>query len=248
MTNYNIYMKQLFTALFIFSAYLTFAQTANAAGTVTCQPIYGGGQTCIQAGNVAIDKKIAHPKTNSLVDTLTINDDKFAPESVVTFQLAVTNTGGSKINRIQVRDVFPQYADFSAGVGNYDSGNKTLTFEVNDLNPNETRTFNLVGKVVTASALPVDRGVVCIVNQAIAKDMANSGQESRDTAQLCIQKDLPVTVTQPEQPTETKGGLKVFPPQKTFTTPATGPEMLPLFALIPTGFLGAFLRKKARVS
>lgn len=238
------YMKKLSSFIVVIIGLVVSVTSANAAGTVTCQPIYGGGQTCIQAGNVSVDKKLAHPKTNVLVDNIGINDDKFAPESVVTFQITVTNTGGSRISKVQVKDVFPQYVDFAAGVGNFDSNTKTLSFDLNDLAVNETRTFNIVGKIVPANALPVDRGIVCVVNQATAKDAADSGGPSRDTTQLCVQKDLPVPTV---IPVETKGGLKVFPPQKTFTTPATGPEMLPLFALIPTGVLGAFLRKKARV-
>ncbi len=236
-------MKKSLVFLLTLIGLLLSATSVNAAGTVTCQPIYGGGQTCVQAGNISVDKKLAHPKTNSLIDNIGVNDDKFAPESVVTFQIAVTNTGGSRINKVAVKDIFPQYVDFAAGVGNFDSNNKTLSFEISDLNASETRTFNIVGKVVSASALPVDRGVVCVVNQATAKDVSFS-EESRDSAQLCIEKALPVPTVIPQ---ETKGGIKVFPPQKTFTTPATGPEMLPLFALIPTGALGAFLRKKALV-
>lgn len=230
--------KYLITITFLIG--LLASPKTSFAETI-CQPIYGGGQTCTQSGNVAIDKKIVHPKTNILVDNIGINDDKFAPESIATFQLAVTNTGGTKISRVKVTDIFPQNITFVAGVGNFDTSTKILSFEINDLNPNETKTFNIVGKIASANDLPVDRGIVCVVNQATAKDVSAS-QESRDTAQLCIQKDLPVT-----QPTETKGGIKVFAPQKTFTTPATGPEMLPLFALLPTGILGAFLRKKALV-
>lgn len=237
-------MKKLLSLIIVIIGLVISATSANAAGTVTCQPIYGGGQTCVQAGNVVVDKKLTHPKTSALVDNIGVNDDKFAPESVVTFQIAVTNTGGSKIDKVQVKDIFPSSIDFAAGVGNFDTGTKTLSFDVNDLNPNETRTFNIVGKVVPASSLPVDRGIVCVVNQATASNAADAGEPSRDTAQLCIEKALPVPTV---VVSETKGGLKVFPPQKTFTTPATGPEMLPLFALIPTGALGAFLRRKAIV-
>ncbi len=219
----------------------------SAYADVSCQPIYGGGQTCVQTGNVSINKTVMNPKTNSLVDNLGINDDKFGPESVVTFQIAVTNTGSAKISRVQVRDIFPQYVDFAAGIGNFDGGSKVLSFDVNDLNSNETRTFNIVGKVVKAENLPVSQGTVCVVNQATAKDASNSGNPSVDNAQLCIQKDLPAVTTQPTTVVETKGGIKVFPPQKVLTTPATGPEMLPLIGLIPTGLLGAFLRKKSLV-
>lgn len=241
-------MKTKIISATLFSAVtLLSIPTFSAYADVSCQPIYGGGQTCVQTGNVSVDKKLTHPKTNSLVDNIGVNDDKFGPESVVTFQIAVTNTGSGKISRVQVRDIFPQHVDFAAGVGNFDGGSKVLSFDVNDLNPAETRTFNIVGKVAKAENLPVNQGIVCVVNQATAKDSTNTGNPSVDNAQLCIQKDLPAVTTQPATVVETKGGLKVFPPQKTFTTPATGPEMLPLLALLPTGLLGAFLRKKSLI-
>lgn len=245
-TIYNTMKNKLITSTFL--AITTFALLATpVSADVSCQPIYGGGQTCVQTGNVSVDKKLTHPKTNSLVDNIGVNDDKFGPESVVTFQIAVTNTGSAKISRVQVRDIFPQYVDFAAGVGNFDGGSKVLSFDVNDLNPSETRTFNIVGKVVKAENLPVNQGTVCVVNQATAKDASNTGNPSVDNAQLCIQKNLPAVTTQPTTVVETKGGIKVFPPQKVLTTPATGPEMLPLLALIPTGLFGAFLRKKSLI-
>lgn len=232
--------KNLLAAVFLSITSLAFFITP-AQADVSCQPIYGGGQTCVQTGNLVVNKKVIDPKTGNLVDNLGVNDNKFGPEGVVTFQIAVTNTGNGKINRIQVKDIFPQFVDFAAGAGNFDGGSKVLSFDVNDLNPNETRTFNIVGKVTKAENLPGDRSTVCVVNQAIGT--TNDGQTSQDNVQMCIEKNAQVTPT--TTVVETKGGLKVFPPQKTFTTPSTGPEALPLIALLPTGALGAFLRRKA---
>lgn len=238
-------MNKTLFGLLISTIFLLSSATAEAS-TVTCQPIYGGGQSCTQSGNVSINKRVFAPN-GGLVDNLGINDTKFGPESLVNFQIAITNTGNSQIATVQVKDIFPQYIDFSSGAGNYDSSSKTLSFDVSGLNPSETRTFTVVGKVVKAESLPVDKGIVCVVNQATAKD-ASSSQVSQDNTQVCIQKSLETTVTQTGTTvvaTETKGGLKVFPPQKVLTSPATGPEMIPLMALLPTGILGAFLRKKA---
>lgn len=249
-------MKKALFSLVLSSIFCLASSASASAATASCQPIYGGGETCIQVGNVAVNKRVVDPKTNVLVDNLGINDNKFAPESVVTFQIAVTNTGNTKINTVQIRDIFPpQFVDFASGVGNFDANSKILAFDISDLNPSETRTFNLIGKVVKANQLPVDRGIMCVVNQATAKDAASTSEPSRDSSQLCIEKNQVIvtqpgiTVVQPGVtviPSETKGGLKVFPPQKVFTTPSTGPEMLPLIALLPTGAFGAFLRKKAR--
>lgn len=49
--------------------------------------------------------------------------------------------------------------------------------------------------------------------------------------------------TEPSQ-TTTKGGMTIFPPSQQTENPATGPEMIPLIALLPSGALGFFLRKK----
>lgn len=238
-TIYNNMKTKIISASLLAIASFAFLPIVASADT-SCQPIYGGGQTCVQTGNLVVNKKVIDPKTGNLVDNLGVNDNKFGPEGVVTFQIAVTNTGNGKINKVSVRDIFPQFVDFAAGAGNFDGGSKVLSFDINDLNPNETRTFNIVGKITKAENLPGDRSTVCVVNQAIGT--TNDNQTSQDNVQMCIEKNALVT---PTTVVETKGGLKVFPPQKTFTTPSTGPEALPLIALLPAGALGAFLRRKA---
>ena len=97
---------------------------------------------------------------------------------------------------------------------------------------NQTKTYNVSGKIVDANSLPADQGIMCIVNQANGTD-SNGGVNS-SSSQFCIQKSVlgtsfPVVTT--------KGGLTA--------TPATGPEMLPLISLIPGGLAGLFLRKKS---
>lgn len=231
--------KQITLALGLLSLLAIISAKSAFADGISCQPIYGGGQSCVQSGNVSVNKRVVDPVTNNLVDNLGINDNKFGPEGVVTFQISVTNTGNSQIGTVQIRDIFPQYVDFVSGMGNFDSNSRVLAFDITNLNAGETRSFNIIGKVVKSENLPVDKGIVCVINQATAKD-ASASNQSQDNAQMCIQKSLVTTV-----PTETKGGLKVFPPQKVLTAPATGPEMLPLIALLPTGAFGMFLRKKA---
>src|SRR3989344_6423472 len=165
-------MKKTLFGLLVSTIFLISSAKAEAA-TVTCQPIYGGGRSCIQSGNVSINKRVFAPNGN-LVDNLGINDTKFGPEGLITFQISVTNTGNTQIATVQVRDIFPQYVDFSSGAGNYDSGSKTLSFDISNLNSSETRTFTVVGKVAKAEGLPVDKGIVCVVNQATAKDASSS--------------------------------------------------------------------------
>lgn len=235
------------TAVTLFAAQTVSAQT-------TCQPIYGGGQSCVQAGNISINKMVAKPDTEIFVDSLGMGDP-FGPGKDVKFKLTVTNTGGSTLSRVTVRDIFPKFVTFVAGAGNFDTNTQTLTYTIGDLKAGESRSEAITGRIVPADQLPGDQMATCVVNQAIAAP--DSQPASQDNAQLCIKKDLVTQpgqpaqpgkgglVTQPGQPITTKGGQPVFAPQPVTTTPATGPEMLPLLGLIPSALAGFFLRRKA---
>lgn len=223
-------------ALFAIS-YSLFANTAYA--DTSCQPIYGGGQTCTTTGNILINKKVLNPANSIFVDNLGINDPKYNPGFIVNFKLEVTNTGNATINNVDVKDIFPQYIDFSSGPGSFDKNTKTLTFLLKNLTPNETRIFIVAGRVVKSSQLSINQEVVCVVNQATAA--AGSNGNSQDNAQLCIEnkvKPTPIILT--------KGGFPTFSPSPIKTTPATGPADFQLIGLAITGILGYFLRKKSQ--
>lgn len=226
-------MKKFF--LFFLLSVLYFLFPSSAKAEITCQPIYGGGQTCITTGTISVNKTVMNPKTNIMVDNLGINDPKYGPGFIVTFQLAITNTTNSVISQIDVRDTIPQFMNFSAGPGNFDQATKTLNFRIENLNANETRVFNVLGRVVDVNNLP-NSSIVCVVNQVNA--VTNQGATAQDNAQFCIEKNLlPTTVT------TTKGGFPVLSPTDVTSAPKTGPESLILLSLIPTGIAGFALRK-----
>src|SRR4030042_6518487 len=215
-------MKSFIFSLFaVATLYLVSALSVKA--DVSCQPIYGGGETCIQVGPVTINKTVKNPKTNAFVDNLGVNDPKYSPSSTVTFNLTVTNTGGSNISKTTVKDIFPQFTDFVSGSGSFDANTKTLSFDIKDLKAGESRTFTVQGKTATTDQLPSSQGITCVVNQATAT--SDNGQQSSDNSQFCIEK--PVLGV-------TKGGLKVAPAPSMAVTPPTGPEMLPLIGLVPS--------------
>lgn len=236
------FMKQivLTLSLLIIGLFATVG-VSYAAGT-NCQPIYGGGQTCVTTGNILINKTVQNPHTNQFVDNLGINDAHFAPGQTVTFQITVTNTGAAAIANTTVKDIFPQFVSFVSGPGNFDGNTNTLTFTVSSLQANESRTFTLQGKVADANAMPADQGLLCVINQSSANSDSNGGN-SQDNAQFCIQKSAPL----PTQAVTTKGGLPVFPAPSVTTTPPTGPEALPLLAMIPTAVAGFVLRRKSKL-
>jgi len=230
-------MNRLFrlALLSIFSVAISTTVTSIAIADEGCTPIYGGGQTCPPPGNISIDKTVRNPENGVFVNNLTVNDPKYLPGQSVSFKVVVTNTTSTKISKVTVNDVFPSYLTFESGPGSYDSGKNTLTFSLDNLNGGQSKTFDLKAKVTDSANIPFTNGVVCVVNQVIGTTSDN--KTAQDNSQLCIQKE-----------TVTKGGLPVAPAPKVVTTPATGPEMLPLLALIPSGLAGYLFRKKSKIN
>lgn len=231
------YMKKLLLSI-SFITFLAFAGTAFADTGVyggygaPCQPIYGGGETCVSNANISINKTVQNPTTKAYVDNLSLsNDPKYSPNQKVEFKLTISNTGDKTLDEVKVIDTFPSFLAFSNGAGTYDNKTKQLTFKIFNLKPNESKTYNVEAKV-TAN-LPTDQAVNCVVNQAQAISGSN---QSSDIAQVCIEKVVATT----------KGGLPVMSPPSMTQTPATGPEMLSLLAMIPTALAGFYLRKRSK--
>ena len=232
-------MKKLSNLLILslFSV-MVFAFAASAVlADEGCTPIYGGGQTCPPPGNISLDKTVRNPENGIFVNNLTVNDPKYLPNQSVSFKVVITNTTSTNISKVTINDVFPSYLTFESGPGSYDSDKNTLTFSLDNLKDGESRTYDLKAKVTDSTNIPFTNGVVCVVNQVMGTTSDN--KTAQDNAQLCIQKE---TVT------KTKGGLPVEPAPKVVTTPATGPEMLPLLALLPGGLAGFILRKRSKIS
>lgn len=224
---------------------LSGAATFDVANADTsCQPIYGGGQTCVTtAGNISLDKKVQNPASSkggvsAFVDNLGVNDAKYKPGETVTFQISVTNTGSSTLSTVNVKDTLPQYVDFVSGPGTFNTNSKVLSFDLANLAASETRTVTFQAKVTDASKLPQNQSVTCIVNQASA---TAEDKTATDNAQFCIEKP----VVTPSAPV-TKGGVPVVTAPPMAKTPPTGPGMLSLAALLPAGAAGIFLRRKAK--
>lgn len=202
--------------LFIFSFFL--AGLAASHAVVSCQPIYGGGQSCVTT-DLAVRKTVTDPSSAQAV-----------PGQVVTFKITVSNTGSTNLSRIVIRDTFPQqFLNFQSGPGTFDPNTKTLTFETQNLPPSQSREFTIQGKVVDAGQLT--ENVTCVFNQVNA---VSDSMQAAHNAQVCIQKQV-----------VTKGGLPVLPPPKVVVTPPTGPELLPLISLLPAGLGGWFLRRNS---
>jgi uncharacterized repeat protein (TIGR01451 family) len=236
-------------------ATLTFLATGIAVADVkNCKPVYGGGNTCVQAKDFTIDKRIQNPKTQQFVDNLAKSDPNYNAESTITFALTVKNIGKNALSNMTITDTLPKYLEFVSGQGNYDKAKHTLVFPIAALAANEEKTFIIKARVAKAESLPNTDDVICMANLVQAQVNNTTGA---DNAQFCVQKAVSAnpdqTGTSPtkapvKQPATTKGGLPVMSEPKSQTTPATGPEGIALLALIPSGISGFLLRKHIRRS
>ena len=214
--------------LFVFTG-ISAAENSNSS----CQVVYGGGQACPTSDPIGVSKMVQKPEATDFVENLSINDPKFSPSKNVTFKINVTNNTAKDITNIEVNDIFPQFLNFVSGPDNsvFDSNKKTLTFKIDKLPAGKNQAFTVVGKISDDSAFPADKSIICITNQAQTKTTDDA--TAQDSSQFCIQRNVP------------GGSTQVFPPSTAQITPSTGPEMLALFALIPSGISGLLLRKKS---
>lgn len=234
-------MKKLYLFFFLIAVFLTAGGQASAQAQ-QCQPIYGGGESCAQAEELRINKSVKNPQDGKYVNSLSVNDPKYAASQQVSFRIEVQNISKNALSSIMLRDILPQYVVYVSGTGTFDTKSKTLSFTIDKLNPNETKVFFIEARTVNRDSYPKDQGTVCVVNQAIASFDKKSSQ---DNTQFCIQKDAaPLQENAPTgNPSQSKGGLPVYPPSTTTTTPPTGPEALALIGLLPAGALGIWLRR-----
>jgi uncharacterized repeat protein (TIGR01451 family) len=163
------------------------------------------------------------------IQKTTTNGNIFSMSQTVNFQITVTNTGSQTISSMNVTDTFPQFLNFVSGPGTFNPSNNTLNFVVNNLGSGQSQSVTVSGKI-SNSGVPAG---ICLINNVFAID--NNGNSNTASSQFCTPSNATPTPTP-----------VLLPVPQVKTTPPTGPEMLPLLALIPGGLAGLFLRKKSK--
>ncbi len=156
--------------LFSFLALLlrvVFAPTVLADGHCVTQ--YGGGQTCVETGEILVNKKVWDPVNKTFVDNLFSSVKAFQAGEEVTFSIEIKNVGDDNLHNVSFTDTLPSFLAWSGG--------DPLSFAVGDMAPTAVVTRTIKAKVV---ALP---GNQCSVNTV--KASSNEGTD-QDTAQVCV--------------------------------------------------------------
>lgn len=240
-------MRKIAIVILLIGIFFSFAKTAKAE---SCNPIYNAGPACITIGGLILDAKVMNPRTNQMVNNLTINDSKYAPGALVTFQIIVSNSTNLTIPETEITNGFPPYVDYSKGEGNFDPRTRILTFRVHNLEPRQPQIFTVVGKIADPEKLPAGNNITCVTNQAVG--IVLDPASAKDTSRFCIEKRAvsaitPSSVTSIRETDSVEPEFPVFIPSKQISkTPSTGLEILTSLGLIATGFLGHILRQRAK--
>ncbi len=230
-------MKKFLTFVAAAVIFASIAPVANAGGnTSTCQPIYGGGQTCQSQIKFTINKMVQSPtKGGNFVDNLTVNDPRFGANQDVNFKISITNSGNTDITNLNVVDTFPQFLTFVAGVGNANAGASQVNFVIGKIKAGQTLDYTITAKTADDSQLPSNQAVTCVTNNVVAT--ATDGTTASDNAQLCIEKQTTTTTT--------ANTPEIFSKPFVKNVPSTGPETDILFGLMSSGALGFYLKRKS---
>lgn len=158
-------------------------------GANLAQAQYGPYEGVPPAAQVLVDKKIKDPskKGDVYVDNLGVNDYHFSPGEDVYFKVIVKNTGNITFSKVEAKDILPQYVDYVLGSGGVRKDIRDITATYESLEPDESKEFEIRGRVFSANEIPNDKGLYCVLNKVEA--VANSQTDS-DTAQLCIEKKV----------------------------------------------------------
>lgn len=166
----------LFCLLFI--AYCLLLAPKALAQNCTTQ--YGGTTTCVPT-DLTINKQVKNTVTGVFVENLGVSDTPFGVGADVLFRLTIRNGSGETFNPVTVKDVLPEHLTFVSGPGTYDSKTRTLTYSLTDLIAGETRTQEIMAKVVTT--LPQDKSMICEQNYA---EVSALNRKDDDTSQVCM--------------------------------------------------------------
>jgi uncharacterized repeat protein (TIGR01451 family) len=181
--NYKNKISLIIFSLLVGSFLMAFnAQKASAR----CVDQYGGGQTCYE-GELQVNKMVKNPESGNYTDNLYSNDVKYSPDQEIWFRVTIKNTGSDNLSNVEIKDKFPDYVLFDSGNGFWNATDKTLSWKIDNLSTNESKDYEIKGKIVGSGSLPNDAGTYCVNNYAEAK---KDSKFASDTAYFCISKKV----------------------------------------------------------
>lgn len=243
-------MRKTRILLILITLFLTLFKTsfANAQSTnEACQPVYGGGTTCVQSTGLVVTKQIQNPQNGQYITAYPIYTIFYSSGQTVPFKITLANTSNTTLSGISVQDQFPNLLEYLSGNGTYNKSTGILTTTIPNLQAHSSTTLYVSGKVAGPNQFPSKQSNVCVVNQVTA---TVNNESSVANSQFCLSNALPniEASSTTSSNTTSSGGLPVYPPiMHSKTTPDTGPQALAVIALLPIGILGILLQKASKL-
>lgn len=257
--------KTILTGLIGVFAVLLVTQVQAAQPTPEgCQPLFNGGTVCSNSNVLSVNKKVLKPTINvkpgqkfsdsDFINNIGPNDLAYTANTPAAFRIYLTNKTNSSLKNITLKDIFPpRYITYISGDGTYDDKARVFSTTIGELKAKSTRAITIQVMTSRLEDLPTDNSSLCTINLAL---VTIDNKTSQDTAQICVTRAAGTSASSSQAgasaqitplPKETKGGLpvaSVAKPAPGQQTPKTGPEMIVLAGLVPTGLLGWLLRRK----
>lgn len=225
--------------------FLIITPEVDAAQQPNCQPIYGGAGSCEQNSPILINTEVNNPESRVYVDNLLADDPHYKAGDTILFKITLNNPEDAAVNNIEVFNYLPSYVDYVKSEGKYDKDKRTITFTLNQLKSKETKVYYVEGKVIANEKLPNAEQSRCVINQARVTAI---NKVSQDNSLVCLTKDTSAqtNTTAVANAATTKGGLQIYPSNKSTTTPQTGPEIWAFLSAFLFMGLGFLTRSKAK--
>lgn len=149
-----------------------------------------------EGNNIFIDKQVAEPGTATTKngvqagvyrDNLSINGTRYQPGQEVVFKIIVKNISDKTLTNITVTDRLPDFGDPLVGPGSYNSDNRTITYVINELKPNQEDVQYVRMQIYSQGKLPANQGITSQINNA---EVTVGDKKDQDSAQYFIEKQV----------------------------------------------------------
>src|SRR3989344_1582009 len=177
--------KQIILSLFLLP--FSFLLLPSLVKADTCTTQYG--TTVCQPHNLLVNKQVKNPTTGVFVENLGTTDAVFSPGSDISYRLIIKNESGETFNPVSVKDTLPEFTTFIAGPGTYNKDTRELTFTLENLIAGETRTVEILARVMDKSAFRAGKSFFCVTNYVHISAPARPDGDD-DSAQACIQTEI----------------------------------------------------------
>ncbi len=126
---------------------------------------------------IIVDKEVRALDMGEWYDNLDATVVTFGSGSLVDFQITIKNTGNTELRNVEVKDILPSYMEYVYGPGEYDASTRTASWNIEQINAGENKSFNLRARVSEDNLV---NGVSQLCNEARGK--SEDGSYDDDSA------------------------------------------------------------------